>query len=203
MATSSGLLLASGNAKKRLELGRLLADLPVQLRSLAEFADLPEAPEEGLTFQDNADCKALFYEQRVRMCCIADDSGLEVEALAGAPGVRSARYAGEQATDSANRSLLLQELAEIPEAERLARFCCALALAEGGRIVFRAQGTCKGRILFEERGTAGFGYDSLFFSADLQKSFAEATEEEKDRVSHRGRALAQLRQFLLQRSVDP
>lgn len=190
------LLLASGNAKKRAELERCLTGGPYQLRTLADYPDVPEAPEDGATFAENARAKALWYAARTGALCLADDSGLVVDALDGAPGVYSARYAGVHGDDAANNARLLRELEGVPAERRTARFRCAIALAEAGEIRFEAAGETEGRILDALHGTGGFGYDPLFFSSDLQCSFAEATAAEKDRVGHRGRALAQLRAFL-------
>lgn len=191
------LVIASFNDKKREELRRLLGSLPVEVCSLRDFPGVPEAPEEGETFAENARAKACFYANRIQALCLADDSGLEVDALGGAPGVYSARFAGEGATDSRNRALLLRRLEGVEEAARTARFRCAAALADPAGVRWEGEGTCEGSILRAELGDGGFGYDPLFLSVDLGMTFAEASRNDKDRVSHRGRALRDLRTHLL------
>jgi XTP/dITP diphosphohydrolase len=168
----------------------------VELLGLDLYPDVPAAPEEEATFAANAREKARWYAERTGHLCLADDSGLEVDVLGGAPGVRSARFAGEAATDADNRRRLLAELAGVPRERRSARFRCALALADETGILFEADGVTEGVILDAERGNAGFGYDPLFLSTELGRSFAEVDSAEKDRVSHRGRALARLTGFL-------
>lgn len=203
------LLLATHNPKKRAEMERILVsalgasslgDAGVHLLGLELHPDVPDAPEEGATFAANARQKAIWYAQRTGVACIADDSGLEVDALGGAPGVRSARYAapgGGNAGDAANRQKLLDELAKAGTAARTARFRCAVCLAdEAGEVLFETDGVTEGTILGTERGEGGFGYDPLFLSAELGQTFAEADAAAKDRVSHRGRALARLASFL-------
>lgn len=192
------IVLASRNPKKGKELARIAAaaGLDVRFLSLDLFPEVPTAPEDEATFAGNARAKALWYARATDQICLADDSGLEVDALGGAPGVHSARYAGAAASDAANRAKLLQELRDVPFARRTARFRCALALADADQVVFEADGTTEGVILAEERGADGFGYDPLFRSTDLGRTFAEVDSAEKDRVSHRGRALALLIDFL-------
>lgn len=146
------------------------------------------APEEnGSSFEENAITKALYYSWLTSGFVLADDSGLEVDALHGAPGVHSARYAGPNATDTDNNDLLLRNLGD--SAQRSARFVCVLALAREGQILLTAQGIVEGAILAATRGTGGFGYDPLFFYPPLQRSFGELTPQEKLGVSHRGSAL--------------
>jgi XTP/dITP diphosphohydrolase len=192
------ILLATRNAKKRRELARILAEAGagVELLSLELYPEAGTAPETGTTFAANAREKALWYAHHTGQLCLADDSGLEVDALGGAPGVRSARYAGEGASDAENRRLLLRELAAIPRERRTARFRCAVALADEEELLFEADGVTEGTILDAERGDAGFGYDPLFHSVELGRTFAEVDSAAKDRVSHRGRALARLIEFL-------
>ena len=195
------ILLATRNRKKLKELERIVsaADERVRLLALDLFPEAGEAPEEGATFAENARQKARWYAERTGQLCLADDSGLEVDALHGAPGVHSARYAGPGASDVENRRKLLAELARsgVPPERRTARFRCALALAQpDGEIAFEADGTTEGAILEQERGGSGFGYDPLFLSNDLGRTFAEVDSAEKDRVSHRGRALARFLEFL-------
>ncbi len=185
------LIFATRNAAKLRELRELLALDGVLLLSLAERPDAPEIAETGATFAENATLKAVGIAGATGLGAIADDSGLEVDALGGAPGVR---YAGEGAGDDARIELLLRNLAQVPEAERTARFRCAVAYAEPGApgpaLLF--EGSCEGRILLARRGRGGFGYDPVFFCPELGQTFAEAPAEEKHRVSHRGRAMRQL-----------
>ena len=218
------LLLATHNKKKRVEmeriLGAALGDAGVNLFGLELHPEVPDAPEEETTFAANARQKAIWYAQRTGLACVADDSGLEVDALGGASGVHSARYAGPAAgtggnagdtansSDAANRRKLLAELGDAPPSARTARFRCAICLAdESGEVLFEADGVTEGTILAAERGGGGFGYDPLFLSAELGKTFAKADPAAKDRVSHRGRALARLAAFLrdapLESSSEP
>jgi XTP/dITP diphosphohydrolase len=190
------LLLASGNAKKLAELRSILAQaklLNLELVTPAEIGGLPEVEETGLTFAANALLKAHSGAKHSRLPCLADDSGLEVEALAGAPGVRSARYAGPGANDAENRAKLLAALAEVPDGARRGRFVCSLALvAPSGRQVGHWSGTVSGQIARAERGQGGFGYDPLFLCEEGHpgRTFAELSADQKAALSHRGRALA-------------
>lgn len=186
------LVLASHNAKKTKELREILTPLGITILSLVDFPGAPEPEETGDTFEENAAIKAKSALAFTGIAAIADDSGLEVDALDGAPGVYSARFAGERAGDAANNSLLLEKLADIPDADRTARFVSVIALAEPGGEVVLFRGETEGRILESQRGDAGFGYDPLFLSDDLGITFAEADSVAKNRVSHRGRALARL-----------
>jgi XTP/dITP diphosphohydrolase len=197
-AGALAIVVATHNRKKQKELERILTagGAGVQILALDLFPPIADAPETGATFAENARQKARWYSRATGQLCLADDSGLEVDALGGAPGVRSARYAGEGASDADNRRKLLAELSARPRAPRTARFRCALALADGDEIIFEADGTTEGTILDAERGGAGFGYDPLFHSSELGRTFAEVDSAEKDRVSHRGRALARLLEFL-------
>lgn len=192
------ILLATRNAKKLRELERIAATAALRIHffALDLYPDVPTAPEEEATFAGNARAKALWYARATGQICLADDSGLEVDALGGAPGVRSARYAGPQASDADNRRALLAALRDVPAERRTARFRSALALADEEGILFEADGATEGTLLAAERGAAGFGYDPLFLSTDLGRTFAEVDSAEKDRVSHRGRALAPLLAFL-------
>jgi len=185
------LALASNNPGKLRELRQLLREFPVDIKSLAEFPSLPLVDEDGDTFEDNAVKKARFYARLLGIPALADDSGLEVYALGGAPGVRSARYAGDAADDDDNNRKLLSELHGVDD--RRAAFVCVLAIAVpwGPALVF--QGRCEGTITTEPRGRGGFGYDPVFYFPPLGKTFAELTPAEKNRVSHRGKALEELR----------
>ncbi len=184
------LAIATNNAHKLTEIRAILGGCFDRLYSLEELGIDVEIEETGKTLRENALIKARAIVKLSGLPSLADDTGLMVDALDGAPGVYSARYAGEEHDDAANRALLLKNLDGVKD--RLAHFCTAVALCypDGREIV--AEGRVDGSILYAERGERGFGYDSLFFCDDLQKSFAEATAEEKNSVSHRSRALHNL-----------
>jgi len=194
------LLLASNNAKKLAELRHLLADHDVQLVLPAEVGGVPEVVEDQPTFAGNAAKKAASAARARGMWALADDSGLSVDALGGAPGVQSARFAGRHGDDQANNALLLSRLSGLPLYARAAHFTCALALARpDGSLALELEGRAHGRILLAPRGEHDFGYDPFFeFTepgcAQTGRGFAELAQEEKGEVSHRGRAL---REFLL------
>jgi len=188
------LLIASRNRGKVIEIRSLLG---LALQKVVEVVTLTELPnteqplEDGKTFAENARHKALHYAKAHRILCIADDSGLAVEPLGGLPGVRSARFAGEGASDAANNAHLLHELAPFPRPWKAAFVCVAVA-ALPQRVVAEAKGRLEGEILPEGRGRDGFGYDPLFFVPSLGKTMAELSTEEKNRISHRGQALRAL-----------
>jgi XTP/dITP diphosphohydrolase len=187
------LVLATSNAHKVRELTDLLAPLGVSLPSLADFPGSHPVSEDGATLADNARCKATGYARQLAQWVLADDTGLEVDALGGAPGVRSARFAGEHATMAENRSKLLADLQPIHLARWTARFVCQLAVANAaGEIVFEATGTCHGRIRREPAGDLGFGYDSLFEVANRELTLAELGPAETAAVGHRGQAVGKL-----------
>jgi XTP/dITP diphosphohydrolase len=189
------IVLASRNQGKLREIGALLAGLPVEL-TLASEAGAPEVPEDGETFEANASTKASVTARATGLHALADDSGLEVSALGGEPGVRSARYSPE-GRDAANNRKLLGEISRRGLDRPAARFVCAVAFASpDGELLHVARGEAEGILLPEPRGENGFGYDPLFFSPELSKTFAEATPAEKAAVSHRGRALRDFRAFL-------
>jgi XTP/dITP diphosphohydrolase len=156
---------------------------------------LPPCEENGDTFEANAVKKALYYSKHAPVLLFADDSGLEVDSLGGAPGIRSARYSGENATDYDNNALLLANLVNQPR--RRARFICAIALAEAGRLVKTFHGTVEGEVLRSTRGTEGFGYDPLFYYPPLGCSFGEIPAERKMMVSHRGAAVRAMADYIL------
>lgn len=183
-------VLATRNKGKLAEFMELLKDFPVDLKSLNDFGPIPEVVEDGATFDDNAYKKAAFTSKVLGVPAISDDSGLVVEALDGAPGVISARYAGENATDQENIEKLLAEMKG--EKDRKAAFECVISIAVPSGPALTYEGRCEGEIIEEARGDGGFGYDPVFFCPDLGKTFAEAGAEEKNRVSHRGRALADM-----------
>lgn len=185
------LVLASKNAGKIRELQQILSPHGIEIAGLDEYPDIPTANEHGRTFFENAFIKALHYGNLTHSAVLADDSGLEVDALGGAPGVDSAIYAGPQADDAANNALLIQRLSHSPTPPPWpARYRCVLvAFATGGRWV-RAEGTCEGEIRPNASGSGGFGYDPYFYLPDRGKSMADLPHEEKNQISHRGRALA-------------
>ncbi|MBW6520970.1 MAG: XTP/dITP diphosphatase [Desulfoarculaceae bacterium] len=185
------LILATTNQNKVKEFQEILKDFPIEIRSLADFGPLPEAIEDGGTFDENAYKKAIHTAKILGFPAIADDSGLEVEALDGAPGVYSARYAGDKATDKDNVDKLLQEMKGVKN--RKAAFRCVLSIAVPSGPALTYEGSCEGVILEERRGESGFGYDPVFYFKDLGKTFAECTMAEKNKVSHRGNALAELK----------
>ncbi len=180
------LYCATGNSGKLREF-RLAADTSrVEIELLPAYKSLPEAVEDGATFEENAIKKALYYAPHAAGLLFADDSGLEVEALGGAPGVYSARFSGPHATDASNNRLLLERLAG--HSNRKARFVCAIALVDGGNVLGVYHGAVEGEILHEARGTGGFGYDPLFYCPVFGCTFGEATAEQKLSLSHRGQA---------------
>ncbi|HHU76761.1 MAG TPA: ribonuclease PH [Firmicutes bacterium] len=183
------LLLASFNEGKIKELRELLAPLPLKVVSLRDFPLLTPVEETGSTFEENAILKAETYSRITGEMVLADDSGLEVEYLQGRPGIYSARFAGEGATDEQNNSLLLKMMENVPPAGRKARFVCVVALAAPGEKTRTAEGISEGSIAEKPRGKSGFGYDPLFFSPEEGKTFAEMDAKTKGRLSHRGKAL--------------
>ena len=189
------LVVATGNLGKLKEIREILGP-EVSLLSLQDFPDLPEIVEDGDTFQANAIKKAQTVASVTGHPALGDDSGLEVDALNGAPGVYSARFAGEAATDAENNALLLERLQDVPEAERAARFRCVVAIAAPDGAAHISEGSCEGRILAAPRGDGGFGYDPLFLVPELGRSFAELAPSEKNRISHRGRALQAARPLI-------
>ena len=185
------LVIATSNLGKLDEFKEMFKELPVELKCLADYPPLPPPNENGRTFAANANIKAPYYAKNLKEFCLADDSGLEVKALDGAPGVRSARFAGDDATDKQNNDLLLQQMKF--QITRTCRFRCALAVANPtGRIVAETDGSCEGMLLHEPLGENGFGYDPLFWSTELHKGMGEATPEEKNKISHRGKAVSKL-----------
>ena len=191
---------ASGNAGKLREFHLAGALLGIDIEPLPGLKSLLPPEETGATFEENACLKAVYYSQFAPGPLFADDSGLAVEALDGAPGVLSARYAGEDATDDANNRLLLDRLRGVEN--RTARFVCVIALAEQGIVKQTFRGEVVGRILDEERGPGGFGYDPLFFYEPFGCSFGEVSDERKFGVSHRGNALRMMLEFLQREGRD-
>lgn len=185
------LVLATRNAGKVREIARLLADLPIEIVSAADVG-APDVVEDGVTFEENARKKAEAIARVTGLAALADDSGLEVDALGGAPGVRSARFAGEGATDAANNALLVARLEGRPP-PWTARYRAVVALAAAGRDTVVAAGSSEGEIVAAPRGTGGFGYDPHFLDRSLGRTYAQLSAAQKDARSHRGRALRAIR----------
>jgi len=190
-----GIVLATRNPGKLREFRSLLAATGWEVLGLTDAGVSADAEETGTTFQENARQKALAYSQETDLPVLADDSGLEVYALGGRPGIHSARYAGDGASDSQRIAKLLAEL-EHAAGGRAARFFCALALARRSHLILEVEGECRGAITDAPRGTRGFGYDPVFLFPELGRTYAELSDEEKNRVSHRARAVAALLELL-------
>jgi XTP/dITP diphosphohydrolase len=193
------IVIATRNAGKLAEFRGLFAELPIEVIGLGE-TEVPnnvEAEETGNTFRANAEMKAKFYARASDEWTLADDSGLEVSALGGRPGVYSARYSGENATATSNNAKLLAELSNTPEAGREARFVCVIAVSDAaGNIVFMAEGECVGTIARESRGSGGFGYDPLFIPEGSDRTFGEMSAADKQKISHRALASAIILRYL-------
>lgn len=185
------LIVATRNRGKSKEIREFLNGSPVEIRDLNDFGPIPEVTEDGKTFEENAYKKASFTAKMLGFPALADDSGLEVFALDGAPGIHSARYAGPKATDAQNNEKLLKNLAG--QTDRRARFCCVLSLAVPTGPALTYEAACEGTILDSPRGDQGFGYDPLFYYPPLGKTFGEMSLDEKAEVSHRGSALKELK----------
>ena len=193
------LVLGTANRKKGLELADLLRPVGVELRTLADFSNPVEVVEDGETFAANARLKAAGYARLLGRWVLADDSGLEVDALGNRPGVFSARYSGPDATDESNNRLLLEQLGDTPSERRAARFVCHIAVADpSGEIRAESHASCGGRILFEPRGRDGFGYDPLFEIVEYHRTFAEIGLRGKAVLSHRARAVCRVIPDLMQ-----
>lgn len=182
------LVLASGNQGKIAEFQKLLEGLDIEVHSLQEYPDIGEIVEDGTSFAENALIKARTVCKVTGKPALADDSGLMVDALDGAPGIFSARFAGEHHNDAANNEKLLRLLEPIEEEKRSGKFFCAIAIVLPDGREYTVEGTCSGKILRELRGVGGFGYDPLFLVEEMGKTFAELSMEEKNRISHRGHA---------------
>jgi XTP/dITP diphosphohydrolase len=197
VSTTQFLLVATRNPGKITELRHLLADLSFKLVGLAEFPDSAEVMETGDSFTANACLKAAGYASQTGLMALADDSGLEVAALGGAPGVLSARYGGSGASDAERMAKLLSELTVLPADKRSARFVSAVAIADReGQILKVSAGTCSGRIDFAPQGSGGFGYDPVFIPTGYHQTFAELEPAIKNQISHRAQALSGAREFL-------
>ena len=195
------LVFATRSAGKLAELRALTADLGLDVLGVGELDGVPDVDEDGATFRDNAVKKAIEVSRATRLPALADDSGLEVDALGGEPGVQSARFAGVHGDDEANNRKLLEKLAGVAKEQRAGRFRCVLALADvNGRLgerVITVDGVCEGWILDAPRGNGGFGYDPLFFAPELGMTFAEAGVGPKSDLSHRARAMKAMKPRLL------
>lgn len=195
------LLLATRNQHKQRELTEMLAPLGIEVKSLMDFPECPEVEEDGQTFTANAIKKACSTAQYSGLTSLADDSGLEVKALGGQPGIYSARFAGEPGDDAANNRKLLELMQDVPADSRQARFVCEIAICHPDGEVRTVRGVCNGMIALEPKGTEGFGYDPLFLPEGCERSFAQLSAPEKNLISHRGRALQELQKLLARDEV--
>jgi XTP/dITP diphosphohydrolase len=194
--SETSLLLATTNPGKLREIRKALEGLPLRVLGLGEVLPALSFRERAESFLENARAKSLFYSRKWQGLTLAEDSGLEIDALGGAPGVRSARFSSPRPTDDKNIRKVLRHLAGVPGKDRGAGFFCAMVLARDGRVIREIHGRVRGRIGHAPRGRNGFGYDPLFYYPPLRKTFAELGPEEKNEVSHRGRALRKLKNFL-------
>lgn len=194
---SNKILLATNNQGKIAELRSMMVDLPMEICGLADFPGVGEVEETGGTFAENARLKAIGYARQTGVTALADDSGLEVDALEGRPGVLSARYGGEGTSFENKMKMLLGELENTNSAHRSAQFSCAIAISdENGRILFESEGICRGRIALSPIGSCGFGYDPIFVPDGYEQTFGELSGAIKQNISHRSRALSQIIPFL-------
>lgn len=190
------LVIATKNEKKLYELKRYLNGINARVISLKDIRQAPRVVEDGDTFKENAVKKALTVSKFTRGIVLADDSGLVVKTLGGRPGVRSSRFAGPRKSDKENNRKVLKSLENIPMKKRQAKFVCAVAIADNGRIIKIIEESCDGRIAFETKGRYGFGYDPLFLISKYKKTFGELGLKVKDKMSHRSKALKKARGFL-------
>lgn len=193
------IVIASRNKKKKKELKSLLKDPKVKVLDLNDFPSAPKVKEIGKTFELNAVLKALKIARFTRKLTLADDSGLVVASLGGKPGVRSARFAGEKASDEQNNRKLLKLLEKFPKSKRKAKFVCAVAIADKKRLIGVVRGECGGRIAFSPKGRNGFGYDPVFLYPKFNKTFAQLPPRIKNMVSHRSCALRKAKKIILNR----
>lgn len=192
MTAAPRIVLATGNVGKLAEIKAALAQVGIEVAGLEALDDRSEVEETGSTFEENARLKAETYSRRTQLPVLADDSGIEVDALDGAPGVRSARYGGPTLDDPARNRVLLENLRGVPRERRGARFRCVLAVAHRGRVLRTFEGVVEGRIAEEPRGEHGFGYDPVFFHEGIGTTFGMISREEKQKLSHRGQAVREL-----------
>jgi|SRR5215203_2728846 len=192
------ILLATGNAGKVREFEQMFNAVPARFCSLRDFPNVAEVEETGTTFAENAALKACRYALEAGLWSLADDSGLEIDALGGAPGVLSARYGGSSTSFAEKMELVLNQMKTLRDGHRDARFVCAIAVAdETGSVHAEAEGECRGQIALEPRGTRGFGYDPIFIPEGYQETFGELDDEVKAEISHRARAGAKIIRYLL------
>jgi len=191
------LVVATRNKDKLKEIKTLLKGLPIKVISLNSFKDVPEVIEDGKTLEANARKKAIQVSRHLKKLAVADDSGLEVPVLGNRPGVYSARFSGKGATYSSNNKKVLRLLKGTPISKRTACFRCVIAVADKGKVVGIADGRCRGRIGFEPKGRAGFGYDPIFVPNGHKKTFAEMGLKKKNRISHRGKALVKAKKLII------
>jgi len=191
------LVIATGNRNKKKELGEILKGLKAKVLGIPDLKiHIPRVIEDGRTFRQNAIKKALTFSRYVNEIVLADDSGLEVEALGGKPGIRSSRFARAKAEDSENNTKLLKLMKNIPEEKRGATFVCVIAIARGGNLLDTAEGKCAGSIGFAPKGKSGFGYDPVFTPKGCRRTFAEMGSRLKNKISHRARALKKAKSIL-------
>jgi len=195
------LIIATRNQKKKQEILRLLGPIKIKIWSLSDYPEVPEVVEDGQTFDDNAIKKAVTAATVAGKLVLGEDSGLEVDALDGAPGIYSSRFAGEDASDEINNQKLLRELKGVPFKKRGAQYHCSIAIAEPDGKVKVVRGICRGRIGLAKKGRSGFGYDPLFFIDKYEKTFAELGPHTKDKMSHRAKAMREARRIIY-RKVD-
>lgn len=193
---SVNMVVATRNKKKLSEIKKLLADLDFNMLSIEDFAGIPEIEEDGATFEDNAVKKASEIAKVTGELTLADDSGLEIDYLNGKPGVRSARFAGDDATDEDRNNKVLKLMEGVPKERRTARFKCAIAIADPGGKADIVMGVCEGEIALEPKGSDGFGYDPIFLVPSYEKTFAELGLEKKNQISHRAMALKKAKELL-------
>lgn len=199
--SSQKLLLATRNQHKKQEIQAILENENITLLTLDDIGPMETIEEDGTTFAENAEKKARLTAIASGFMCLADDSGLTVEALGGQPGVYSARFAGEQATDAANNQKLLTLLQEVEAEKRQAEFICVITISDPQGRTSSVQGTCPGHITDRPAGENGFGYDPLFIPTGYTKTFAELDEKEKNRISHRAQALRKARSLFIQQGI--
>ncbi len=191
------IVIATKNKGKAAEFKRFFQTYGIEAISLLEIDDhIPDVEETGTTFKENAALKAEQISKRLNQAVLADDSGLMIDALDGKPGVYSARYAGEPTDDLANMEKVLTEMADVPGDKRSARFICMLAVATPGKDIIFQEGVCEGTIGFVQKGTNGFGYDPIFIPTGIQATMAELSESEKNKISHRSKAIEKLERWI-------
>jgi XTP/dITP diphosphohydrolase len=195
------ILIATTNQGKARDLSKLMKVLPHTFVSLSDLGINEDVEETGSTFEENAVIKSNFYAKASGLLTIADDSGLEVDALGGKPGIHSKRFAGEDATDADRLNLLLSLLSEYPLNQRNARYRCCLVLSDPSKVIGISEGICEGIITSTPQGYNGFGYDPIFLIPELEKTMAEISEKVKNKISHRGQAAKKLSDFILKEAI--